>query len=135
MFGQRGELLHRLALGGQLEARGDAGFGFAIEGVSHRRGAPHFAQEQHLDKKLAALVPHCQLVAQMDFTRRLGLNSVGMNASQVAGLRGQRTGLEEARRPKPFVDAYAGHECILVHWTRLLQSGKGSKSAFQGWPI
>ena len=109
MLGERGELLHRLALRGQLQAGFLAGFRLAVEGLRNRRGASHFAQQQNLDLKLAAVVADRQHVACTHVAGGFGLDSVGVDAAQVTGLRSERSGLEEARGPQPFVDAHGGH--------------------------
>src|ERR1700722_1893166 len=59
----------------------------------------HFAWQQHFNIEFATLVFDEQHVADADFARRLGLDFVGVDAAKVAGLLGERTGLEEARGP------------------------------------
>jgi hypothetical protein len=105
---QRRELLQRLALGGKLEARRFALFCFAAEGLRHCSGAAHFAEQEYLDLKLAALVSDEEHIADTDFASGLGLDAVRMDAAEFAGFLRQRTGLEEARGPQPFVDAHGG---------------------------
>src|ERR1019366_7588370 len=65
MLGQGRKLLHGLAFGGCLEARGDARLGLAVEGLSHRRRAAHLAEGEDLDLKDATFVFHFKLVADV----------------------------------------------------------------------
>jgi len=106
VLGDGCELLHRLAFGGQLEAGFLAGFGFTIESLRHCGGAAHFAEDQNFNLKFAAFVANREHVTHAHFAGGLGLDAVGMDAAEVAGPGGQSTGLEEARRPEPLVDAY-----------------------------
>lgn len=102
---QRGEFLHRLALGGNLEARCLAVICFAVESLRYRCGAAQFAQQQYFDLKLAAFIPDEEHIAKADFAGRLGRDTVRVDAPEFASFLRECAGLEEARGPEPFVDA------------------------------
>ena len=113
-LGQRRELLHGLALGSRFCARGDAGFALAIERLRHRGRAAHLTQRENFNLKIAAFVFYDELVADTNLAGGFGFVTVGEDATQVTGLGGQRPRFEEARSPKPFVDAQGVHEVIVV---------------------
>ena len=115
-LGEGGELLHGLAFGGEVEAGCLALFGFAIEGLGDGSGAAHVAELEDFNVELAALVADDKVVAHMDLAGGLGLDAVGVNAAQLAGLLGQGAGPEEAGGPEPLVDAHGGHD-RLSHWS------------------
>ncbi len=110
MLGERGKLPHGFALGGGLEAGLNAGLGFAIEGLGHGGGAAHLAQDQDFNLELAAFIADGEHVSEADFTGELGLDTVGVDAAEVAGFGCLGAGFEEAGGPEPFVDAYGGHD-------------------------
>ena len=107
------ELSHGFVLGGSFEAELFAGFGLAVEGLRDRGGSTDFAEGDDLDLKLSAGAGDVQHVAGFDLARSLGRLPVPTDAPEFAGLRGERTGLEETRGPQPFVDADGGHAAIL----------------------
>ena len=78
-----------------------------------RRRATHFAQRQHLDFILPALCLHSDRVARVNFSCGFGRRSVPLHTAELAGARGERPRLEEARCPQPFVNPNAGHLCFL----------------------
>lgn len=105
---------HGLALGGGFLAGFAAGLGFAVKRLRHRGGAAHIAEREHLDLEDSTIVGDGEHVAFAYLTCGLGILPVELNASQVAGARGERTGLEEAGGPKPLVDSYGRHASILL---------------------
>jgi hypothetical protein len=117
------ELLHGLSLGGQLEARFLAGFGFGVESLGDGGGAAHLAEGEDLDVEFAAFIADVEHVSDADFAGGLGLDFVGVDAAEVARFGGEGAGLEEARGPEPFVDA-DGHTRVLGLRSRV--SGRGS---------
>ena len=84
--GDRSELLHGLALGGELEARFFAGFGFSVEGLGDGGGAAHLAEGENLDVEFAALIADVEHVVDADVAGWLGLDFVGVDAAEIAGL-------------------------------------------------
>ena len=102
------------ALGCRLQARFLAFFGLAIERLRHRRGPAHLAQQQHFYMKLAAIVGDPQLVAHADLAGGFCGLPIGLNPAQLTCSRGKSARLEEARRPKPFIDSHGRHEGIVL---------------------
>ncbi len=137
-LGQGRVHLHSFALGGGFGARFFAGLTLAIEGLRHNRGAAHLAQRENFNLKVAALVLDDEIVADTNLAGGFGFVAVGEDAAQVAGLGGQRAGFEEARRPKPFVDAQGVHEDIVVqeveaNKVRDLHSGRPLRKSINSW--
>jgi hypothetical protein len=104
-FGQGSVLLHGFSLGGFALALFLARFCFAIEGLGNGGGTADFTEVKDFDVKFAALVSDAEHVAYTDIARGLGFDLVGADAAEIAGLGGESARLEEARSPKPPVDA------------------------------
>ena len=88
--------------------------GFVIHGLRDSSWPSHVADDEHLYLKIAAVICDSQLIADMDFPRRLGGVTVRLNSSQLARALCQRARLEESRRPQPLVYPYAVHN-VLSH--------------------
>src|SRR5699024_10870696 len=98
------------AILGQALARLPAGFGFAVHGLSQRRGDALVAEL--LDDDLEAHLPFGDLetVAAAHQARGLGRGTVDFDLAALDGLLGHGTRFEKARRPEPFVESYGvGH--------------------------
>jgi hypothetical protein len=104
--------VHHFALGGDLEAKLAAGFGFEVQRLGNGGGTAHLAELQDLDIEVAGVVGDVELVTQADFASGLNALPGGLDAAKLARLGGERARLEEARRPEPFVDSHT-HGCIL----------------------
>jgi hypothetical protein len=98
-------LLHGFSLGGFAQALFLAGLGFTVEGLGDGGGTADITQLQDFDVKFAALVSDAEHVPYADIFRGLGFDLVGMDAAEIAGLGGLGARLEEARSPKPLIDA------------------------------
>ncbi len=109
------KLGHGLSLFCQLLPKLPAGFRFAVKRLRDGRRAAYLAQLQDFHLKLAAVISDLQQVTHAHFTGWFGLLSIGTDAAQLTGPRGERARLEEAGGPKPFVHANASHE---VSYTR-----------------
>ena len=92
-----------------MQARFAAGIGFAVKVLRHGGWTAHSADEQNLDLKDPALIFNAQLVAGANLAGGLGAEAVRLNAAHVAGARGHGARFEEARGPKPLVDAHGRH--------------------------
>jgi len=108
-LGEPDILFECLAFLGEVETRFAAGIGLAKERLRHGRGAARRARKQNFDLEDAALVFNAQLVSCAYLAGRLGAHPVRLNAANVTGARGQSARFEEARGPKPFVDANRVH--------------------------
>jgi len=104
-FGEGSVLLHGFSLGGFALALFFAGFGFAVEGLRNGGGTADFTEVQDFNVKLAALVLDAKHVAYPHIAGGLDSDFVGVNPAEIAGLGGEGARLEEARNPKPLVDA------------------------------
>lgn len=125
--GQRCELLHGFTLVGNLETCFAAGFGLAVKGLCHRRWASDVAHAEDIDLEAAGIVFDLQAIAGADVACRFGAEAIRFDPAQIAGARGHGAGLEEARRPEPFVDANGVHSEI--QWVRKLE---GRRQSYQG---
>jgi len=111
--GQGRELLHGFALFRNAQTRFAAGFGFAIEGLRHRRGAADVANSEHVNLKAAGIVFDLQAVAGAYVACGFGAEAIRFNPAYIAGARGHGAGFEEARGPEPLVYAHGVHIKIL----------------------
>ena len=107
------KLLHGSALRCYFLAELPTGVCFAVERLRDGGGATHFAEQQDLDLKIAALVADSQLVSNADLASGLGGLAVALNAAEIAGACSQGPGLEKSRGPKPFVHSHGVHELFL----------------------
>jgi len=98
------KIRRRLALFGSLLSERAALLRLAVQGLGHLCGAADFAQSQNLHLKFAGVVANLQQVSNLHLAGGLGRVAVGLNPAQVAGMRGERARLEEARGPQPFID-------------------------------
>ena len=122
----------RLALLRCLRARLSTRFRFLVECLRHRRRPTHLAQPQNFNLKEAAIVLHLQLVAHLHFARRLHYLSVCFDSSEFTCLPGQRSRLEEARRPQPLINAYLLHTNIVATLeTEMNEPVADSRAAFR----
>ena len=71
-------------------------------------------KRENFDLKLSGFVFDAQRVSDTHFAGRLGADAVGFDAAHFAGLGGKFACLEEARRPKPFVDPRSVHADIVL---------------------
>src|SRR5690242_6071212 len=102
-----GACLHqRLSLFGGLQAQLAARFTLAVERLRDGSRSANLAEQQNFDLELAGFVADAQPVADANLARRLGALPVPLNPAQVAGVGGERTGLEKSRGPEPFVNAH-----------------------------
>lgn len=108
------------ALLGELPASLLAGFGFPIQHLGDQGRSTDLGQTEHFNFKLAAIVLYAQQVADPDFASGFGLPALALDAAELAGARRERSGLEETRRPQPFVhsDPGAVHALIFVRPAR-----------------
>lgn len=104
-LGQWSVLLHRLAFRGFPRPMFLALVSFAVERLGNCGWTANIGDGEYLDMKLAALILDPKHVADSNFSSRLGLDLIGTDASQVAGLGGEGACLEEPGCPEPFVDA------------------------------
>jgi len=93
------------ALFGSLEAGGAAGLGFAVERLGHGRRAADLTELQHLDFEKACFCFDLKQIGDADLAGRLGGLPVRGDAAEVTRPGRERSGFEEARGPKPFIDA------------------------------
>ena len=94
------------ALFGDEGARGSAGFGFMVEGLGDGGGSADFAEGEDFDFEFSTFIFDGELVADTDFVSRARGLLVRLDAAEIAGLRCEGAGFEEARGPEPFVDAH-----------------------------
>jgi len=90
-----------------------AGFGLAVEGLRDRGGTALLAQRNHFNLEFGGLILDLQHVANAHLASRFGADTIGHDATHLAGFRGQLARLEKARGPQPLVDASAIHGVIL----------------------
>ena len=113
--GWHGFKLHRrFALGCGFQARFLAFFGLAIKCLRHRRRPAHFAQQQYVHMKVAAIVCDLQPVAYADLPRGLRGLSIGLNPAQFTRPRCKSARLEKSGSPKPFIYSHGRHKGIVL---------------------
>jgi len=83
-----------------------AGFGFPVEGLGDWRWSAHVAERQNFDFEVSAFILDGQHVADAHLARRSRRLMIGFDPAELAGLCGECAGLEEARRPEPFVETH-----------------------------
>ncbi len=98
-----------LAVFGEFAAGSAAGLGFAIKLLGDGSRTAEIAERQDFDLEVAAFGFDGEQVADADFAGRARGLLVRLNPAEVAGLRREGAGFEEARRPEPFVESRAGH--------------------------
>ena len=108
-LGNADVLLKGLTLLGEVETCFATGVGFAIKRLSDGGGPAHRADEKDFDLKDATLVLDAQLVSGANLASGLCAQAVRLNAADITGARGHGARFEEARSPKPFVDAHRVH--------------------------
>jgi hypothetical protein len=109
-FGQLLELPHGFVLGCDFQAQLFARLSFAVESLRDRSRAAYFAEQQDFYFKLAARAGDAQHVSDVHFACRLSDLSFRLDPAELASFRRERTRLEEARSPEPFIDTDGGHD-------------------------
>src|SRR5580704_14376465 len=102
-LGRWRKIHHQLSLLRDFHPQITARLRLPIERARHRRRAAHFAEQQHLHLKIAALGSDLQKVTDPDIARRLGRLAVDLNAAQLTCPRSQRPSLEKPGSPEPLV--------------------------------
>ena len=95
---------------GSLIARPGVLFGRShiFEELADKLGADALSgQREHLHRAPDATCKDVDLFARADITGRFHVFVADLDVTGVAGIRSQRTALEKADRPQPFVDANA----------------------------
>ena len=108
-FGHAASLQHHLAFKRDRFSCGAAFVRFAIERLGDGGRASHCGELQDLNLEDAGLVGDTKTVADAHVTRCLRPVRVGFDATDIAGVGGERSCLEETRCPQPFIDAYSIH--------------------------
>jgi hypothetical protein len=95
-----------LTLFGEEGAGGAAFLGLAVERLRDGGGAADFAEGEDVDFVKAAFGLDGEPIADADLARGTQRLTFRLDAIQVAGLRGEGAGFEEARGPEPFVETH-----------------------------
>ena len=104
----------KFSLFNSFEASFLAFVSLAVERLGDRGRTTLLAEGENLDVIFSPFVLDVEHVADTDLACWLGRLAIRQNTLQLAGLGGLFAGLEEACRPKPFVDAGSGHAGIVV---------------------
>ena len=78
--------MHGFAFFRQAQARLAAGIGLPVERMSNYRGSAHAAYREHINLEDAGIVFNVQPIAGVNLAGRLGLQSVGLNPAEIAGI-------------------------------------------------
>lgn len=108
--GDAAEMNHSLSLSRQFEAQFPAGFGFAVESLGGGRRTPQLRDDQDFHFKFTCLGRDAKQIGNVNFPRRLGCLSCGVNSAKLAGFGCEGAGLEEPGGPEPLVDPDAFHK-------------------------
>ena len=117
------QMRHRFSLFREPLPSFAAAVGLAVERLRDRRGTAHAAKDQNLDVEFAGIGFYTQHIANVHLARRLDGMVVALDSAEFAGASSNSAGLEESRRPKPFVDSEAltcGHQFVLYRWRQTL---------------
>jgi len=85
-----------------------AGVGFAVKRLRDGGGPAEVTEGEDVDFELAAFGTDLEAIAEVDVAAGFDWLMVALDAAEFAGAGSLGAGFEEARRPKPFVDA-GGH--------------------------
>lgn len=110
----RNEVQSGPALFCKFPARFAAGFGFAIELLRNGRGSADVAQAQDFHFEVSAVVFNREKIPDPDFAGGAEGLMIGFDAPQFTRFPGECARFEEARGPKPFVEANPVHISIVA---------------------
>jgi len=104
--GRGGEVESGFAFLGKFSPGIAAGIGLLVECLGDCGWSAHITQGEDFDFEVSALIFYRERVADADFTGGAGSLLIRLNAAEFTGFCSEGAGLEEARRPEPFVETH-----------------------------
>ena len=109
VLGRRGEKKPSFAFFDELLPPFAACFCLAVQSLGNGGWPSYVAQSENFNFEFSAASFNVQEIADVHLARRFDQLFAAFDPAKFARLRRQAASFEEARCPKPFVDAYSGH--------------------------